>query len=200
MLLIFLDTETTGLDPEKHRTLEIAFKAIEMISGKTLISYESIVSQPAEIWAKADPESLQINGFTWEKTLGGKPEKTVAAEIINDLNHLGIAEKEASFICQNPSFDRAFFIQLIGVELQENYGWPYHWLDLASMYWAARILKDREIVGRLKESDLSKNKIAKQYGLPPEALPHRAINGVNHLISCYEAIFGKLQKIPQFGL
>ncbi|MFZ0566118.1 MAG: 3'-5' exonuclease [Chlamydiales bacterium] len=191
MLLIFLDSETTGLNPERHRIVQIAFKVIETVSRRPVLSYESIISQPQEVWAEADPKSLQINGFTWEESLGGKSERTVAAEISNDLNHLSIGEKEGVFICQNPSFDRSFFNQLIGVELQQQYNWPYHWLDLASMYWAVQILQSPEKANQLKENDLSKNKIAKHYGLSPENQPHRAMNGVNHLIACYEAIFGK---------
>lgn len=193
MLLIFLDTETTGLNPTKHRTLQIAFKIIERMAGRTVLSYDSTVAQPAEVWAEADPQSLQVNGFTWEETLSGKSEQVIAAEIINDFNRLDIGEKEGVFICQNPSFDRNFFTQLIGVELQKHYSWPYHWLDLASMYWAAQLLEGSEKIKRFKESDLTKNKIAKHYGLAPEEHPHRAMNGVNHLISCYEAIFGKFR-------
>ena len=37
---------------------------------------------------------------------------------------------------------------------------------------------------------VSKNDIAKAYNLQPEASPHRAMQGVNHLILCYQAIFG----------
>jgi len=191
MLLIFLDTETTGINPAKHRSIDIAFKVIEMGSVHVQVSYESIIHQSAEVWAQADPKSLEINGLTWEKTLQGKSEKVVAAEIINDLNHLGIGEKEAAFMCQNPSFDRAFFAQLIGVDLQQQYGWPYHWLDLASMYWAVLLLQQPEKIKALKEHDLTKDNIAKQYGLSAETSPHRAMNGVDHLICCYRAIFEK---------
>ena len=36
--------------------------------------------------------------------------------------------------------------------------------------------------------NLSKNTIARHYGMPPEEMPHCAINGVNHLIDCYSAV------------
>lgn len=191
MLLIFVDTETTGLNPEKHRTLEIAYKVLEAHNKKVLISYEAIVSQPAEIWAEADPDSLKINGFSWEQTLQGKSEKVVGSEMINDLNHLGLGQKEGAFVCQNPSFDRAFFNQMISVELQTHNGWPYHWLDLASMYWALQCSEDPHFPQNAQEKDLSKDTIAKRYGLAAEGFPHRAMHGVNHLIECYKAIFNK---------
>lgn len=189
MLLIFLDTETTGLSSEKHRLLEIAFRVMDSVTRESVVSYESIVAQSEAIFAAADATSLKVNGFTWEKTLKGKSEKTVAAEIAYDLNRIGLAEKSGVFVCQNPSFDRAFFCQLISVELQEQYRWPYHWLDLASMYWATRLLQDKESIKLLKEKDLSKDAIAAYYRLPPEERPHSARGGVNHLIACYEALF-----------
>ena len=191
MKLIFLDTETTGLNPEMHRTLEIAFKVVDSWTGKSVISYEAIVSQNEAVWAEADPLSLAFTGFAWEDILKGKTEMAVASEITYYLNKLSLRENGGVFICQNPSFDRAFFNQMINPDMQEHYGWPYHWLDLASMYWAIHLMQDREAALHFKESDLSKDEIAKHFGLEPEHSPHRAMNGVNHLMSCYEALFGR---------
>lgn len=196
MLLIFLDTETTGLNPEKHRTLQIAYKIFDTVSERFLLEYDSIVSQTAEVWAEADPRSLEVNGFTWEEILQGKTEKAVAAEISEDFNSVLISQKSGAFVCQNPSFDRIFFNQLISPYLQDQYGWPYHWLDLASMYWACRMIKDRTSAKQLKEAGLSKDRIAEFYGLPPEAHPHRALGGVNHLIECYRAVFAGSPQTP----
>lgn len=191
MYLIFLDTETSGLNPEKHRILEIAYKVIHTLTGRAVVSYESIVAQTEDVWAEADPTSLQYTGLSWEDVLKGKTEKVVADEITNDLNKLSLADKGGVFICQNPSFDRAFFLQMVNADVQTHLGWPYHWLDLASMFWAVHLLHDRNATLFFKESNLSKDEIAKSYGLGPEKTPHRAMNGVNHLIACYEAIFGK---------
>ncbi|NGX61157.1 MAG: hypothetical protein K940chlam9_00638 [Chlamydiae bacterium] len=188
MLLIFLDTETTGLDPQKHRALEIAYKIVDPFSGKTLNRFESLVSQTPEVWAEADPASLAVNGFTWEETLEGISEKNVASEIINDFNRMALGEKEGAFICQNPTFDRSFFNQIVPVELQVHYGWPYHWLDLASMFFALTLKRDPKNARCLKESDLSKNAIASSLGLPKEASPHRAMQGVDHLLGCFQKL------------
>lgn len=50
MQAIFLDTETTGLDPFSHRLLEIAFKIVDIPSGDEKIAYQSIVKQPLQVW------------------------------------------------------------------------------------------------------------------------------------------------------
>ncbi len=192
MLLVFLDTETSGLNPDTHRILEIAFRIIDSQSGKHVVNYDAIIDQPSEVWAAADPDSIEVNGFSREQTREGKLEKVVADDIVQTLNKAGLGEKEGVFICQNPSFDRAFFCQLIDANAQQEFGWPYHWLDLASMFWAIRMIQDKKSAQQVKEEGLSKNHIAMHYGLPPEASPHRAMNGVNHLIQCYEAIFGPI--------
>ncbi len=193
MYLVFLDTETTGLNPENHRIIEIAYKVVDSKAKRVVFSYETIISQPLEVWAAADPDSLKISGFIWEDLLHGKIEKVVADEIALDLNHLGLGTSEGVFICQNPSFDRAFFLQIINPDMQESYGWPYHWLDLASMYWA--LCHKEGVTSIVKEKDLSKDAIAAHFGIPAEVQPHRAMNGVKHLMACYEALFGKFVEV-----
>lgn len=183
MLLIFLDTETTGLNPDIHRPIEIAYKIVENVTNKILINYQSKITPSREVWDAADPNSLEVNGFSFDELLGGKSEQTVASEIVNDFNHVELAKKGGVFICQNPSFDRIFFNKIISVNFQNDAKWPYHWLDLASMYWAY-------VNGKIdQEMQLSKNNIAKALGLPKEKHPHRAMNGVEHLMQCYQALF-----------
>lgn len=184
MLAIFLDTETNGLNFFKHRTLEIAFKILDLRSDLVMAQYESVVYQTPEDWAISDPDSLKVNGFSYEDVLKGKKSQIVSQEIIDLFMKLEIRRKEAVFICQNPSFDRAFFSQLINPDIQEKLQWPYYWLDLASMYWNASFKKG---VFPWK-TGFSKDNIALAYGLPLEAKPHRAMNGVNHLMLCYHAV------------
>ena len=180
MLGIFLDLETNGLNAFKNRVLEIAFQIIDLESGELKASYDAVVAQSQEIWGKSDLNSLKVNGFTFEMCAQGKPEAEIAKEVLEILTKWKIKRGSAVFICQNPSFDRMFFSQLIDPETQEKEAWPYHWLDLASMYWA----KEK---GSLA---LSKNAIASKLGLPEESIPHKAMNGVKHLLLCYQAVVG----------
>jgi oligoribonuclease len=191
VLGIFLDTETNGLNAFKHRVLEIAFKIVDLKSGEIKESYHTIIQQPENVWESSDPASLKVNGFTHEKLLLGKKADIAAAEITNILQRNQIRRGEAVFICQNPSFDRIFFSQLVDPDIQESLKWPYHWLDLASMYWAESIRRGKENP-RLYPwvTGLSKDKIAAVYHLPNEAQPHQAMNGVDHLLLCYEKVIG----------
>lgn len=191
MLGIFLDTETNGLNAHKHKIFEIAFKIIDVASGEKKEEFQAIISQPLEEWKKSDPASLKINGFTWDEISQGKPAGSVAEQIFSIFKNHAIKRGSAVFICQNPSFDRAFFSQLIDADRQESLLWPYHWLDLASMYWMKSMDWGRQDPLRFPwETGFSKDRIATTFQLPSEKKPHRAMNGVDHLLLCYQAVVG----------
>lgn len=191
MIGVFLDTETNGLNSQIHKILELALKIIDLSTGELKEEFQTILAQPIEAWEKSDQESLRINGFTWEEVSHGKTSRHVSQHIIDLFSRWGIRRKKAVFICQNPSFDRVFFAQLIDSDTQELLSWPYHWLDLASMYWALSITQAKQKLSPLPwETGFSKDLIASHYKLPLETKPHRAMNGVNHLLLCYEAVVG----------
>lgn len=189
MLGIFLDIETTGLDPLQHHALELGIKVVNLVTMELCSSYEAIIRVPVEVWENRDLDSIAVNGFTLEQVEGGRDLSEVGKEVIALLQKEGVARGSAIFICQNPAFDKAFFLQFVDVYTQERLKWPYHWLDLASMFWA------RHNGNVIDEYHLSKNAIANYYGIPPEQNPHRAMNGVDHLISCYEAVMGAEVKL-----
>ena len=191
LLGVFLDTETNGLNYQTHKILEIALKIVDLKSGDLQAKYQSLILQTFESWEKSDPESLRVNGFTWDMIKDGRSPRHASQDIIDLFTKWGIRRKQAVFICQNPSFDRIFFSQLIDPDTQELLSWPYHWLDLASMFWAVSMDKAKRNEGPLPwEVHFSKDAIAAHYRLPPEQKPHRAMNGVDHLLLCYQAVVG----------
>lgn len=191
MRVIFLDIESTGLDPKRHNVIDIAFKIVDVTSGYHIMSYHTLVKPSEEAWERRDLFSMEINGFNWDQVSEGKDALTVGKEIITLFTDMKIERGKAVFVCQNPGFDRAFFNQLVEVYTQEGLNWPYHWLDLASMFWGVLVEKSKKNGESFPEQIvISKNEIAKHYNLPPETQPHRAMKGVDHLIQCYEAVFG----------
>lgn len=191
MLVIFLDIETTGLDVSVHHPIDIAFKIVEASTGETKAAYQSVIKPTSVEWNARDLNSMAINGYTSEEVQQGKDLHTVANEIIESFCHQNIARGKSLFICQNPGFDRAFFAKIIDVYSQDKLKWPYHWLDLASMHWALFSQKLKEEKKPFPfEMNFSKNSIAEYFSLPIEETPHKAINGVNHLLLCYKAVVG----------
>lgn len=187
---IFLDIESSGLNCYKHRCLEIAVQVIDLYSKKHLGSYSTFVDQPQSVWEASDPESLKVNGLSPENTPNALSEKQISKDIEVLFTACQIQRGKAVFICQNPSFDRPFFSQIISADRQEALNWPYHWLDLASMFWAIRLKEHNHTkVSYPWETGISKNDIAQTLGLEKEKMPHRAMQGVEHLIACYFALF-----------
>lgn len=184
MLAIFLDQETTGLDPLKHHVIEVALKVIDLTTGDVVTEYQSVVKQPQAVWDQRDPKSVEVNGFSWDDVKQGKELSVIRGEIIAAFTELRVERGRAVFICQNPAFDRPFFSQIIDVYTHEKLRWPYHWLDLASMFWAVKF-HNSSVPDKIS---LSKDDIAKSFQLPKEERPHRAMNGVNHLIMCYNQV------------
>jgi len=192
---IFLDTETNGLDPYRHTVIEIAIKVVDVTSGNELGEYATPIYVDEDMWGRSDKASLHINGFRYEMLKDAPKKESVQTDIKAFFKKHKLKRGHAVFICQNPSFDRVFFAHLISSQEQEMHAYPYHWLDLASMYWGI-CLKDcqRDLPWN---TGFSKNNIAEIYDIPPEGIPHRAINGVNHLIACYQAVVGyKTAKDP----
>lgn len=190
---IFIDIESNGLDPARHRCLEIAFRVVDVRNGEEKAAYSSLVKQDEAIWARSDLVSLGVNGFTFDQVQVGKTEQVISREIVAIFQGLKIHRSNSFFLAQNPSFDRAFFSQLISITEQDRYQWPYHWLDFASMYWALEVQQIRSKTDTDLDKacpSLSKDAIAAQYGLPPEEKPHRAMRGVEHLITCYAHVVG----------
>ncbi|MEN9654309.1 MAG: hypothetical protein RL235_421 [Chlamydiota bacterium] len=191
VLGVFLDSETNGLNSQIHRILEIAFQIVDLSTGEIKDSFHATINQPIEAWGRSDQESLRINGFTWDEVSQGQTPRAVSQQIIDRFTKWNIRRKKAVFICQNPSFDRVFFSQLIDADTQELLMWPYHWLDLASMYWALAMQSAKADKGPLPwDTGFSKDLIAAFYSLPTEERPHRAMNGVKHLLLCYDAVVG----------
>jgi DNA polymerase-3 subunit epsilon/oligoribonuclease len=191
MLGIFLDQETSGLDSRRHRVLDFACVIVNLNSGKVVASYSSLIRPSEEVWKGRDPISITINGITFEEASTGKTEGEVAADVEELFVRFKIQRGKSVFICQNPSFDRQFFAQLIDPYTQERLFWPYHWLDLASMFWVTQVKKSiaeqRSIPAEIR---LSKDMIAEVLGLPSEMRPHRALQGVKHLLLCYHCLVG----------
>mgnify|MGYP001362496129 CR=1 FL=1 len=190
MRAVFLDIETTGLDPLKHKIIDIAFFVIDLSTQKKRMFYQSVIHQSQDVWDLRDVNSTEFNGFTFAEVAEGKNAETVFQEIKQIFDEYQIKRGSSFFICQNPAFDRTFFSQLVSIPLQENFQWPYHWLDLASMYFALKF-KDslHHNIPFPEDMSLSKNNIAERFNIPPENKPHKAAGGVRHLLQCFEALF-----------
>lgn len=109
MSLVFLDVETTGLDPSLHSIWEVAFAVDD---GPI------ITSQVAHSTEHADPEALAINGYM--DRFVGKPLLGLHFE-----RELREALTGNTLVAANPAFDAAFLRARWGVA-----PWKYRLLDV----------------------------------------------------------------------
>lgn len=102
--IVFLDTETTGIDADEHRVIEIG--ALEMVERQlTGRSFHEYINPKRSI----DPGALKVHGIT-EESLKDKPEFiAIADQLIEFING-------AEVIMHNAPFDQKF----IDAELKRN--------------------------------------------------------------------------------
>lgn len=189
MKAVFIDIETSGLDPQVHVPLEIALCIVDMHTMECIDSFHTFVCM-LEKWQFDEfscPIALEVNGIKWEDIKDAPHETLVSLHIIEFLEKHGIFKNRSFFLAQNPTLDRIFFLKVVHHVSQEIHNLPYHWLDLASMYWM-KVLVPLMSHSPFKWAPLSKDSIAQELGIPYESKPHRAMNGVNHLLECYKAL------------
>ncbi|MFT4552040.1 MAG: oligoribonuclease [Chlamydiales bacterium] len=197
---IFLDSETNGLNPQTNRMLEIAFRLVDTYSGLVLESFNSMIRVSEEDWKNSHPRALEVNGITKEQMEKGSPIDEVANKIKALFQRHHVDRWNSCYICQNPSFDRSFFQQLFTEDEQFKNGWPYHWLDLASMNFGMTMHDyTTGVKTKYEEVPFSKDGIARQHGLPPENKMHEAMGGVDHLLDIYEHLVGFPGKVGASG-
>lgn len=114
MTLVFLDTETTGLDPLRHEVWEVAYA----VDGGPVLS--GVVPHSLR---NADPEALSMNGY-----LARGHGRWVSVE-----NGLRGSLSGATLVGANPAFDAAFLRARWGVS-----PWHYRLLDVEA--YAAGVL------------------------------------------------------------
>ena len=107
--LIYLDTETTGLDPHQHQVWEIAW-AVDHGPVNVIQVHHSL--------SCADPVALKMNGYLdrWEGVCEAGTETRLRDRL-----------RGATLVCSNPSFDEAFLR-----ERWRETPWHHRKIDIAT--------------------------------------------------------------------
>lgn len=123
--LVFLDTETTGLDPRKHELLEIAAVRTTPDGLTVKGEYERRVV-PLRI-SDADPVALNVNGYRPEEWRDAVPP-------LQALSELQAFAADAVIVGHNVNFDLSFLDALAHSNNVSNTWYKYK-VDTVSLAW-----------------------------------------------------------------
>jgi len=152
--LIFVDVETTGLDPQVQEIIE--FAAVRDDTGE---SFETKI-KPSRI-ETASEYALKLNGYNEEDWANAPTMAEILPHIVEFLEGVVIAG-------QNPRFD-ASFINAASKEHGIDLRVDYHVIDVATLTY--------EHLFPCGIESLSLKNVCEFLGVAPEPSVHRALNG-----------------------
>ena len=108
---IFVDVETTGLDPSRHSVVQIA--ALAVCKGKIVEEFNAFC-QPNE-GREIDQRALQVNGFTAEKLFSFEEHVVVAKKFFDFLDKYAVQKypEQLIFCGWNARFDFNFIMSFL---------------------------------------------------------------------------------------
>jgi hypothetical protein len=186
--VVFVDTETTGLDPDRHEVWDIAL--IE--EDGTEHEWHVAPMKPDQ----ADPNALRLTGF-YSRTAspewrwggpGVSASLTGATDPASTARHLRyqIASKIAlltegkHLVGAVPSFDAAFLSRFLIANGQRE-AWHYHLVDVEAL-----------VAGRLQmEPPWDSEELARAVGVTPLDGRHTAIGDARWARAIYQAVFAR---------
>lgn len=179
--LVFIDTETTGLDPMRHTVWEVA-----LIAGGE--EFSAILPLTPQAMADANPISLEIGGY--HRRVKTDVNSLDEREIQKDRRWAAMMVDAFTtgkhLVGANPAFDAAFLKGLLreaGLESK----WHYHLLDIEPLMIG--VLADRgiEVPIPWKSTELSE-----MLGVPgpSEEERHTALGDARWCKRVVESVFG----------
>lgn len=156
--LVFLDIETTGLDPDKHEAWEVAL-AVNDGPVTTHILVHSLKT--------ADPKALELNGYFRRHPTGARSEGPAL--------DLALREKlkGVTIVAANPSFDVDFLYRRWGVA-----PWHHRKIDVETMAYTVLHYDEMKGMQHISE-DL------RALGYTVDQPDHSAYGDVVALRQCY---------------
>lgn len=175
--LLFLDTETTGLNPDQHEIIDIF---MVKTTHDEAMDYENPIMDKGKNWIvipkhleRADPKALEINKFDengWNEF--GKHFEVYADEIHKYM-------EECTIVGFNPWFDLRFLMKEFSRIGLTTPHFNYHAVDVSSMAWTLFT------IGLI--DGISAKSICNFFEISYEGA-HRAEVDVNLSIECYRRL------------
>lgn len=191
--LLFLDCETTGLDPTIHRPWEIAW-ALYAIEGNRMVRVEErcdLVALSTLDIVSADQEALKIGGF----------HERWATRLVTSSDYLATVwssiDGAPRLVGSNPGFDDRF----VGEWLERQGAqrpWHYHHVDLPSVALGEIITSDLEPkeYQQAARAGFKSNDLSRLCGIEPDEYERHTARGDVHWCVAWWARLFKLTVVP----
>ena len=161
MILTVIDTETTGLEPEKHEIIELAFISYVITNeGEALVTKKFETKIRPERLYTASAKALEINGYTAEGWVGAPAASEIIPELCEALS------KSSVLLGQNLLCALRFIEKMCkrnGLDMPS----PPPYIDTRAM---ADVLKKQKII-RSSSMDF----LCKHYNIQFEGRAHTAL-------------------------
>lgn len=175
MKFLYLDCETTGLDPDVHGVIQVACIVTE---GKTInkakeIDRLNITYNPKSIGCKIDKEALKINGIT-KKQIKKYPTDSFQELMFFFEKHINPFNKKDKFIVvgQNVKFDVEFLHGWARRKKFEFMGSYVDWRVIDTLV----IARLQHALGNINPPDFKLATLCEEYGI--EAPDHDAMDDI----------------------
>lgn len=178
--MIAVDTESTGLDPNKASILSIGAVDTE---DPTQQFYDE-----CRIWdgAEVSDEALGVNGFTREEIVD--PNKKTESEMIRDFMAWAMARPGShTLVAQNVAFDSAFIraaCRRAGIESS----FAQRSIDTHTLAWMHMTSHGVTPPEQNHRSALNLDAVLQYCGIPAEPKPHNALTGA----LCHAEVFARM--------
>ena len=174
MSVVFIDCETTGLDPDRHEIWELAL----IVDGE-----EHVWVMDVDL-SKADPGALRVSRY-YER-LWYSERKTLASTPFEVAAQVCYLTANRTLVGINPAFDAAFLTRFLR---RHGYvpAWHYHVIDVKAV--AAGWLMGRHPKVPGMNPPWSTDDLARALHLDPEGFDrHTALDDARLAEAMYEAV------------
>ncbi len=187
--MIFVDVETTGLDPVKNGILSIG--AVDFSNPANTFYEECRLEKGKEV----NEQALEVNGFN-EENLRDSSKRELKDVLIDFMKWA----QQIEFITlggHNTSFDRAF-LKYAAKKYRIPWIFGHRVIDLHSEAIGFYLRKKFQIPMKEKKADVNLDFVLKSVGLLEEPKPHNALTGAKMEAESYHRLLFKKFLFQEF--